>query len=78
MMSTLFCVGCDRAVPGNLPSIKPASELPVFTKQENEIEIADSFKGTDPTMALGAIVERANGIVRSFDTFLKGDANLKN
>jgi hypothetical protein len=77
MMSTLFCVGCDRAVPGNLPSIKPASELPVFTKQENEIEIADSLKDSDPTMVLGAVVEHANGLVHSFDSFLKDDAKTE-
>lgn len=77
MMSMLFCAGCDHDVPGDLPSIKPVSELPVFTEQENEIEIADSFKGTDPTTVLGAIVERANGLVHSVDTFLKEDVKTE-
>lgn len=69
----LLCAGCDE-VPGDLPSIKPVSKLPVFTTQENEIEIADSFKGSDPTMVLGAIVERKSGLVRSLDSVLKDDA----
>ena len=77
MMSMVFCVGCDRDVFREMQPVKPASELPVFAKQENEIEIADSFKGMDPTMVLGAIVERVNGRVRSFDTFLKDDAKTE-
>lgn len=77
IMFMLFFVGCDHDVPGNLPNIKPASELPVFTKHVNEIEIADSFNNTDPTMVLGVIVERTNGLVHSFDSFLKDDAQTE-
>ena len=77
IMPMLFCAGCDHAVPGNLPNIKPASELPVFTKHVNEIEIADSFNNTDPTMVLGAVVERTNGLVHSFDSFLTDDAQVE-
>jgi len=76
IMSMLFCFGCDD-VPGNLPDIIPASQLPVFTKHVNEIEIADSFNNADPTMVLGAIVERTNGLVHSFDNFLKEDAQAE-
>jgi hypothetical protein len=77
MMSMLLYTGCDHDVPGNLPDIKPVSELPVFAKKENEIEIADSFKAMNPTMVLGAIVERRNGLVHSFDSFLKEDAKTE-
>lgn len=76
IMSILFCIGCDD-VPGNLPNIKPASQLPVFTKHVNEIEIADSFNSADPTMVLGAIVERTNSLVHSFDNFLKENAQAE-
>jgi hypothetical protein len=37
----LFFAGCDHEVAKDLPNIKPVSELPVFTEQTNEIEIAD-------------------------------------
>ncbi len=77
MMSVLLCGGCDHVVPGNLPNTTPASQLPVFAGQENEIEIADSFNNTDPSMVLGALVDRTNGRVHSFNTFLKEDATTE-
>jgi hypothetical protein len=77
ILPVFFWTGCDHDVPGNLPPIQPAAELPVFTEQQNEIEIADSFKSTDPTMVLGSIVDRANGQVHSFDNFLKADARTE-
>jgi len=77
IMSMLFCAGCDDDYFKRMTPVKPVSELPVFTKQENEIEIADSFKGTDPTMVLGAIVERTNGQVNSFVNFLKDDGKIE-
>jgi len=77
IVSILFCAGCNHAVPGNPPSIKPAKELPVFISQENEIEIADSFNNADPTMVLGAMVDRTNGQVNSFVNFLKDDGKIE-
>ena len=68
----LFLAGCNgREVLPELPNIKVASELPAFTDEKNEIEIADSFTSADPTMVLGALVNLENGEVRSFDSCLK-------
>jgi hypothetical protein len=77
ILCMLFCAGCDHDFFERMTPVKPVSELPVFTKQVNEIEIADSFNNTDPTMVLGAIVERSNGLVHSFDSFLKDNAKVE-
>lgn len=77
MISALFCAGCDNEFFNRMTPAKPVSELPVFAKQANEVEIADSFKSVDPTMVLGAIVERGNGIVHSLDGLLKDDAQTE-
>jgi hypothetical protein len=77
MTPMLLCAGYDEDVPGNLRSIVPVSELPAFAKEENKVEIADSFKGSDPTVVPGAIVERTNGLVHSVDSFLRNDAKTE-
>lgn len=81
MVAVSLCAGC--ANPGThgdelpLPNVAVASELPVFKKQQNEIEIADSFNNMDPTMVLGAIVELKTRTIRSFDSVLKDGAKTE-
>jgi len=54
--------------------VEVAAELPVFTKQANEIEIADSFSKMHPTVVLGAVVKLTTGEVISVEHCLTSDA----
>ena len=58
-----------KAVPDKM-SVTPVTQLPVFAKQENEVEIADSMNDVDPTWVLGSIVNTKTGKVRSLDNYL--------
>jgi hypothetical protein len=88
MMFVLLCPGCppdNPATDGNSaqsdadliqswPPVEVAAQLPIFTRQVNEIEIADGFSKVSTTMVLGAVVELASGTVSSLDSCLKSDA----
>lgn len=73
--------GCNGTIPTRselpLPDIKAASQLPQFTKEENEVQIADSFNDVDPSWVLGSLVDLKTGKVRGLDNYLKQEAKAK-
>jgi hypothetical protein len=57
-----------------LPDVTPATALPQFAAQVNEVLIADSFNDVHPTLVIGALVNIDTGKVYALDGFLKKDA----
>lgn len=60
-----------------LPDVQLTSELPQFSKELNEIQIADSFNSVDPSWVIGALIEISTGNVYALDNFLKAGAKPK-
>lgn len=57
-----------------LPDKELVKQLPSFSKQMNEIEIAGSMNDVDPTWVLGSIVDIRTGTVRGLDNYISKDA----
>lgn len=82
----LGIAGCNGTLPSapstppsgiSLPDVKPAASLPQFNREENEVQIADSFNDVDPSWVLGSLVHLETGKVRGLDNYLKSDAKPK-
>lgn len=72
-------VGCNSQTQkpeGQIPRTDAVvfSELPAFTMQKNEVEIADSMNDVDPSWVLGSIVNISTGEVRGMDNYLSSNA----
>lgn len=71
LVCVIFCGCWPEKDP---PPVEPATELPTFANQENEIEIADSMNDVDPTWVLGSIVDVKTGRVHSLNNCLSKTA----
>lgn len=71
------CTGDPKpgSAPGvDLPNAAVVTTLPVFARQQNEVEIADSMNDVDPTFVLGSIVNTKSGQVFGLNNYLSASA----
>src|SRR3989338_294791 len=78
ILFSLLVTGCihNPLTPGQIsvPDKTLVTQLPLFAKQENEVEVADSMNDVDPTWVLGSIIHKKTGQVRALDNYLSQNA----
>ena len=74
LIAVVSCNGDTKPPVDDTPSVTLAANLPVFARQANEVEIADSMNDVDPTFVLGSIVNTSTGQVHGLDNYLAAAA----